>query len=142
MTVDDSRNAGEGEGPIVLFDGVCVLCCGGVRFLLAHDARGRMRFAAMQSPEGQALLRRHHLPLTEFRTFAVLDGGRVLVRSDAALRLADELAAPLRWLRFLRVVPRILRDAIYDLVARSRYRIFGRREQCFLPAPTERARFL
>jgi predicted DCC family thiol-disulfide oxidoreductase YuxK len=128
---------------LVLFDGVCRLCVGGLGFIMPRDPQLRVRFAAMQSPVGQMLLRRHGLPLDDFKSFAVLADGQVLQRSDAVIRIARALRQPWPVLGvILRLLPRPLRDALYDFVARNRYRWFGVRDTCFLPTPEIAARFI
>jgi predicted DCC family thiol-disulfide oxidoreductase YuxK len=128
---------------LVLFDGVCRLCVGGLGFIMPRDPQLRVRFAAMQSPVGQILLRRHGLPLDDFKSFAVLADGQVLQRSDAVIRIARALRQPWPVLGvILRLLPRPLRDALYDFVARNRYRWFGVRDTCFLPTPEIAARFI
>ena len=129
--------------PIVLFDGHCNLCSGAVNFLLARDPRGVLRFAALQSPAGRRLLAEHGLPIPdEPDTMVLIEGDRVLVRSSAALAATKYLRFPWPLARVGFVVPRLLRDAIYRLVARNRYRWFGKTEQCRIPTPDLRARFL
>ena len=128
---------------VVLFDGVCRLCVGGVGFTIRRDTEARLRFAALQSPIGQRLARRHGLPTGDFKTFAVVDGEQVLLRSDAVIRIAAALRRPWPLLgRLLRLLPRGLRDRLYDLVARNRYHWFGVRESCLVPTPDVAARFL
>jgi predicted DCC family thiol-disulfide oxidoreductase YuxK len=132
----------DGEGPLVLYDGTCGLCNRSVQLILRHDRRGRFRFAALQSDPGRALLERHGLPTDELSTIVLIDGGRAFTRSRAALRIAGRMDAPWPLLRALLVVPRPLADAVYGLVARNRYRMFGRADACMLPPPEVRARFL
>jgi predicted DCC family thiol-disulfide oxidoreductase YuxK len=129
-------------GPVLLFDGVCVLCSGTVGFILAHERDHDIRFATMQSRIGQALLRLHGLPVTDWDSVVFIVDGRPLERSRAALALARHLRAPWRWLRAAAIVPRPLRDRIYDWIARNRYRWFGRRDACLVPDAATRARFL
>ena len=136
-----SRSA-DGAAPIILFDGVCVLCSSSVRFILRQDAAGTMRIAAMQSPVGQALLARHGLPLTDPETFYILTDGGVLAKSRALLFVAARLRRPWRWLGAIGVLPERWLDAGYAVVARRRYRIAGRRQTCLAPTPEERARFI
>ncbi|RDI96272.1 thiol-disulfide oxidoreductase DCC family protein [Meiothermus sp. QL-1] len=127
---------------VVLFDGVCNLCNGVVRFILRHDPEGRFRFAAQQSEVGQALLRRYGLggtPLAD--SVVVIEGNRVYLESDAALAILRRLPG-YAWLYALRHLPRPLRDGLYRLVARHRYRIFGRQEACWRPTPELKERFL
>ncbi|MDA0373146.1 MAG: DCC1-like thiol-disulfide oxidoreductase family protein [Planctomycetota bacterium] len=132
-----------GEEPIVLFDGGCGLCSRTVRFLLRHDARGRMRFAPLGSGAAEGVLRARGVTLAELPdSVVVVDAAGVHVRSAAALRLASELRAPWSWLRVLAIVPRPLRDLVYRLVARNRVRWFGSADVCAMLAPAERPRFL
>ena len=128
----------------MLYDGLCGLCSRAVRFIARHDGRARFRFAALQSDVAQALLvGAGDLPrLLPDSVILVEAGGAVRVESDAALRIVAGLDGPVRHLARLRVVPRPLRDAVYRLVARTRYRIFGRYEVCEIPAPWLRERFL
>lgn len=128
---------------VVLFDGVCGLCNWSIDFLIRRDRRGALRFAPLQSPVAQALLLAHGLDPTEFSSAVVLDGSRVYRRSDAALHALSRLGS--YWRAFAlaaRVLPRPVRDAIYDRVAHNRYRWFGKRDSCRLPSAAERDRFL
>lgn len=128
--------------PVVLFDGECNLCDGSVRFIIAHDPAGVFRFAATQSPSGTALLTDHGIDPATLDGVVVVDGAQVFTGADAALRVARSLTGWWRLLGVLRVVPRWLRDALYAMVARNRYRWFGRRSLCLVPTPALRARFL
>lgn len=131
------------EHPIVLFDGVCPLCEGVVRFAIARDPVARFRFAPLQSPLARALLVRHGHDPDAIDAVVLVDGDGAHDRSSAALRLAAGLRGPWRWLAApLRLVPRRLRDAVYDRIARRRHRWFGRRDGCLVPTPELRARFL
>jgi predicted DCC family thiol-disulfide oxidoreductase YuxK len=130
------------EPAIILFDGVCNLCAGVVRFVAPRDPAGRFRFAPLQSPVGRSLLERHGLPPDAVDTFVVIDGSRCLTQSDAVLALFTRLGAPWSWLGWLRVVPSGVRNRIYAVVVRNRYRWFGRKESCMVPSPELRARFL
>jgi predicted DCC family thiol-disulfide oxidoreductase YuxK len=133
----------DGENVLVLFDGVCRFCIAGLGFTMKRDPAIRVRYCAMQSPAGQALLAQHGLPLDNFKSFAVLADGRVLQRSDAVIRIALAMRRPWPWIgRALRLVPRPLRDVLYDFVARHRYRWFGVRPSCFVPSPDIAARFV
>ncbi|RSK23903.1 thiol-disulfide oxidoreductase DCC family protein [Hymenobacter metallilatus] len=128
---------------IILFDGVCNLCNGFVQFVIRHDAAGRFRFAALQSVAGQALLQRHRLPTPpEPDSVVLLMAGQAYTHSAAALGILQHLPG-WRWLaRLGQMFPRPLRDAVYRLIARHRYRWFGRQDACWLPTPELRARFL
>lgn len=129
--------------PTMIFDGECVLCSGTVRFVLRRERDQTLQFATMQSEIGRRLAAKHGISAADLdATFAVIDGGQALTRSDGALRIAQSLRAPWRWLGVLRVVPRPLRDAAYGAIARRRYKLFGRRDACFVPDPAQRHRFL
>ena len=135
-------------GPVVLYDGVCGLCNRYVRFVLERDRRRQFRFASLQGAFGARALARHGMHLDGDPTSIVLlesPGSlheRAFVRSDAVLSIMMGLGGPWRLAAGLRVIPRFLRDGIYDLVARGRYRIFGRLDSCSLPPRPDAARFL
>ena len=132
---------------LVLYDGVCGLCNRVVHFVLRHDHRGVFRFASLQSTTGQAMVKQsggEPLELTTFLVFAdyTTRNARVFSRSDAALFVAGALGWPWKAALLVRVVPKGLRDRVYDLVARIRYRVFGRYERCVIPRPEFRSRFV
>lgn len=131
---------------LILFDGVCNLCNGFVQFVIRHDAAGRFRFAALQSPAGQAVLAAHGADAAavaaEPDSVLLQQGGRLYSHSEAVLRIAQGLGGPWRALLLGRLLPRPWRDAAYRFVARHRYRWFGRQESCWLPTPELKARFL
>jgi predicted DCC family thiol-disulfide oxidoreductase YuxK len=130
------------DGPVLLFDGVCNLCNGVVQWLVPRDPEGRIRYAPLQSDVGARLLGRCGLPDDQLESVVLVEGGDCYTKSEAALRVASHLETPARHLALFRVVPRVLRDAVYDLVADYRYRVFGRRDQCMVPTPDLRDRFL
>lgn len=132
---------GEASATIV-FDGVCLLCNGWVKFLLRHDRRGRYRFAAMQGQAGRALLLQHGLDPDDPLSFLLVDASGAWTDSDAIVRVPAGLGGIWRLATVLRVVPSGVRDIGYRLIARNRYRWFGRTEHCMLPSPEQRARFL
>ncbi|UOQ78000.1 thiol-disulfide oxidoreductase DCC family protein [Hymenobacter sp. 5516J-16] len=128
----------------ILFDGVCNLCNGFVQFVIEHDAAGYFRFASLQSAAGQELLRAHGLqPQTEPDSVILVEGGRAHTHSAAALGVLQRLSGGWGVVGTLgKLFPRFLRDAVYRLIARNRYRWFGRQDACWLPTPELRARFL
>lgn len=128
--------------PVILFDGVCNLCSGSVQFAIARDPKANLRFAAIQSPYGQDFLRRRGLPAGRFETFYLIESGRVLEKSEGFLRMVGYLRSPWPLLKALRIVPRPLRDWLYDRIARNRYRLFGQRQTCLVPTPEIVGRFL
>jgi predicted DCC family thiol-disulfide oxidoreductase YuxK len=127
---------------LVLFDGVCNLCNGLVQFVIPRDPDGYFQFAALSSEAADRVLltARHDGPLAD--SIVLVEDGVVYVRSAAALRIARRLGFPWVLGYALMIVPRPLRDAIYDLVARRRYGWFGRRETCMVAGPGVRDRFL
>jgi len=128
--------------PVLLFDGVCNLCNGTVRFLLRHDPRGEIRFASLQSDVGRRLLEHRGLEPEAFDSVVLIEDDRASLKSEAVLRMVRYLPPPWPALAVLRGLPRGLRDLVYDFIAHRRYRWFGRRETCSLPAPEARDRFL
>ena len=127
---------------IVLFDGVCNLCNGTVRFVSRRDPAGKLSYASLQSDYGQGALERFNRPKDELDTFILLEGDRVTTRSTAALRLTRYLRFPWPLLSVFLAVPRPLRDAVYKWIARNRYAWFGRVEVCPLPTSELESRFL
>lgn len=130
------------DKPILLFDGVCNLCNGFVQFILLRDPEGVFRFASLQSEIGQELLRKYGLPEESLDTVVLIKGGRTFTHSEVAMEVAPALKGFWRWVVLFRIIPRPLRDAIYNWIARNRYRWFGRREHCMLPVPAWKDRFL
>jgi predicted DCC family thiol-disulfide oxidoreductase YuxK len=127
---------------LVLFDGVCNLCHGAVRFIIARDPAKHFRFASLQSPTGLSVIREHDLPEDVRSMILVEPDGRVYARSTAALRVARRLGALWPLLAVLEWVPAFLRDPFYEWVARNRYRWFGRKDSCPLPDPALADRFI
>lgn len=120
---------------IILYDGVCVLCSGWIRFVAKRDAARRFRFTPISSPYGRRLAEALGIDPDDPDTNAVILDGQALRRSDAALAVVATLPG-WRWVGVLHVVPRPLRDALYTLIARHRYRIFGRHDACDLGGPS------
>ena len=129
--------------PLYFFDGYCVLCSRFVAFCLKRDPEGRLKFASAQSELGKRVIFALDLPNdTLDRTILLLEGDRIYTRSTAALRAVRHLKGPARWLYPLILVPKILRDPIYDIIARNRLRWFGRLDACLVPSPQTRNRFI
>ncbi len=127
---------------VILFDGVCKLCSLWARFLIRFDKHRRFRLATVQSPEGQAILKWYGLPLEQYDTVLLIEGPKLYTRSTALIRVLWQL--PLPWPLFAIgwLVPRPLRDGVYRCIARNRYRLFGKYEQCILLEEDHRRRFL
>lgn len=132
---------------LVLYDGVCGLCDRTVQRLLAADRRGVLRFAPLQGPTAKAVIARHPeldealRSLVFVRSHGTTDE-KVYLRSEGALRIARELGGVWTVVAWLRIVPRAWRDAVYDWVARNRYRWFGQFSECRVPSPGVKDRFL
>jgi predicted DCC family thiol-disulfide oxidoreductase YuxK len=133
---------GNHEPILVLFDGVCNLCNGLVQFIIKRDPAAKFRFASLQSDVGRTQLLKYNLSPDYLYSLIVIHKDKALERSDAALYIAKSLAQPWRVLYVFRVLPKFLRDGFYDLVARNRYTLFGRRQTCMIPSPDLRDRFL
>ena len=119
--------------PVLIFDGECALCSRSVRFMLCHERRpGIVRFAPMQAEAARDLLRAHGFDPDAMESVVFIEGGHAHVRSRAVLRLMAHLRAPWRWGRALAIVPGFLLDPLYRLLARNRYRVFGRVDRCVL----------
>lgn len=116
---------------VILYDGACVLCSRWVRFVARRDSACRFRFTPIESPYGRTLARALGIDPIEPDTNAVIINSLALRRSDAALAVASALPG-WRWVRFLRIVPRGMRNFVYDIVARNRYGLFGRNDFCDL----------
>ena len=129
------------DDDVILYDGVCVFCSRWIRFVAARDTSQRFRFTAIQSPYGTRLAQAFGIDPQDPDSNAVIHRGVARFKSDAALTVLS-LLPRWRWVRLLRLVPKPLRDAAYDLVARNRYRIFGRYEECFVPDAGLRARVM
>ncbi|WP_165793564.1 thiol-disulfide oxidoreductase DCC family protein [Hyphococcus luteus] len=126
---------------IYLFDGHCVLCSRGVRYVLKYERSPELRFVAIQSEEGRRLAEANGVDPERPHTFLYVENGAALQRSDAVFALARKIGGPVRRFLFLRRLPRPVRDFFYDRIARNRYALFGRMKECYLPAPETRARF-
>ena len=145
MSQTETSNTIQGDPaqrcPVVLFDGLCPLCDGFVLFVLRRDPREQFHFASLQSAYGQSLLRRHGLPTDSVDTMVLVQADQAYTESSAVLRVAAGLRFPWRLLSVFLVVPPFIRNAAYRLMARNRYRWFGRREACAVPNPEWKQRF-
>jgi predicted DCC family thiol-disulfide oxidoreductase YuxK len=127
---------------IVLFDGVCNLCNGLVRFIIKRDRSRKFKFASLQSEAGQQWLVKFGMSKNEFESFVLIRGGKHYVKSDAALKISADLGGLWKIFYVFILIPRPVRDFVYDRIAKSRYRIFGRRDVCMVPSPELQERFL
>jgi predicted DCC family thiol-disulfide oxidoreductase YuxK len=122
-------------GPIIVFDAICVLCSANARFVLRYDRREIFRLASMQSEAGAALYRKFGIDPADPETMIVIQGDHALRDSDAVLAIYEGLGWPWRLATVARAIPKALRDPAYRWVARNRYRLFGKRDTCWLPDP-------
>jgi predicted DCC family thiol-disulfide oxidoreductase YuxK len=145
-TLNDRTSEVQPGAPVLLYDGVCGFCDATVQFIIERDRRGEMLFAPLQGTFAAEVLRRHP-ELSGVDSLILVEGvdtsaERVSARSEAVVRIGEYLGNRWRAARLLRILPRFVRDAGYDLFARFRYRLFGRMNTCPIPAPAVRARFL
>jgi predicted DCC family thiol-disulfide oxidoreductase YuxK len=126
----------------ILFDGVCNLCDASVRFVIARDPRAYFRFASLQGLRGTAIAKAHGVDPQALDSVILIEAGKVYRKSGAALHVARRLQQPWPLLFAFIVVPRPLRDLVYDFIGKRRYRWFGRKDECWIPNAALRARFL
>ena len=131
-----------GSHPIILFDGLCHLCDGSVQFVIRQDRQGIFRFAPLQSRAGEVLLEKFGLLHNPIDSFVLVYKGRAFTQSSAALQVLNLLPWYWKWTQVFRIVPPFIRNAVYRLIARNRYRWFGKRQQCMIPSPEVKSRFL
>lgn len=130
------------DHPIIVFDAECVLCSANAQFVLRHDRQGRFRLASMQGETGAALYREFGIDPANPETLIVISGDHVFRDSAAVFAIWSALGWPWRLLTIFRLVPARLRDKLYRLVARNRYRLFGKRQTCWVPTPEQAYRVL
>ena len=129
-------------GPILLFDGVCNLCNSLVRFVLKRDHDAKIRFAPLQSPAGQLFLKKFDADLDDIDTVVYITGNKYFIKSTAILQLLKDFGGGWQLFYGFIIIPKFIRDFFYDLIAKSRYRIFGKTDTCMVPAEDINERFL
>ena len=127
---------------IILFDGVCNLCNGAVKFVIKRDNRNQFLFASLQSDEGKQILEEHNFPDNKMKSFFLVENGKVYDRSTAALRVARRLTGLWPLLYGFIIVPGFIRDGVYNWIAKNRYQWFGKKDECMVPTPELKAKFL
>lgn len=127
---------------VVLFDGVCNLCNGAVNFVIDRDPKKKFVFASLQSASAQELLEKFQLPLADFKSIVLIKQGVVFDRSNAVLEIAHDLGYGWKLLYAFKIIPKFIRDGLYQLIAKYRYRLFGKRDQCRVPTKDMLSRFL
>jgi predicted DCC family thiol-disulfide oxidoreductase YuxK len=127
---------------VILFDGVCNLCNGSVVFIIKRDKKDVFRFAAIQSEEGQKLIKKHQIDTTKVDSILLLDGDNFDVKSTAALKIARHLKGGYPLLYGFIILPAFLRNWVYDIIARYRYNWFGKKDSCMIPTPELKGKFI
>lgn len=127
---------------IILFDGVCNLCNAAVQYVIKHDKKKLFHFASLQSEAGQMFLKKHFLSSTDFNSFILVYEDKIYSKSTAALMVAKNLDGAIKLLSGFIIVPVFIRDAVYNLIARNRYKWFGKKDNCMIPTPDLQSRFL
>ncbi len=126
---------------IILFDGVCNLCSGSVQFVIKRDPFAYFNFASLQSDFGQQQLQKFNLDQNSFHSIILIRGDKVYQRSDAALEIVKKLKGAWPILYGFKILPHFLRDAVYNLISRNRYKLFGKKDACWIPTPELKSRF-
>ncbi len=134
-SIDEIKN------PLILFDGVCNLCNSSINFVIDRDKDQRFRFASLQSDLGQAIVARYRGKL-DLDSVVLYQNGQILEKSDAALAIASKLSGLWPMLSVFKIIPRPLRDVVYDWVAKNRYKWFGKKDSCRIPTPELKSLFL
>ena len=127
------------DKPVVFFDGVCNLCEASVLFILERDKKNRFLFSQLQSDLAKSTLSSENQSL---KSFVLLENGKVFTKSTAALRVARHLKGIIKLIWVFIIIPKPIRDVIYDFIARNRYRWFGKKNECMIPTPELKAKFI
>lgn len=130
------------DHPIILFDGVCNLCNASVQYVIKHDSQHIFRFASLQSSFAQKILSKHNLPLNDYNSFILYSDNKIYTRSKAALIIAKKLKGVVKMLYAFIIVPKFIRDGVYNIIAKNRYKWFGKKNECWLPTPELKNLFL
>ncbi len=130
------------QQPVILFDGVCNFCNSAVNFTIKRNRKGNIKFAALQSNAGQELLQQFKLPATDMQSFIFIENGTLYKQSTAALKVCRHLRGLWPLCYGFIIVPKFIRDGLYNWIAKNRYKWFGVRQECMLPTPEVKARFL
>jgi len=128
--------------PIILFDGVCNFCNAIVNFIISQDKKNIFLFAALQSEAGKKLLEQYKIDWKASDSFVVIENGKAHQKSTAALKLYNRLPWYWKWTQFFWIFPKFIRDGVYNFIAKNRYKWFGKKEECMIPTPELKSRFL
>ena len=127
---------------IILFDGVCNLCNNSVQFIIKRDKKKQFRFASLQGKFGQEFLKKNNLPADTFNSFILLEDEKIYTRSTGALRMLKHLGGGWSLFYAFIILPKFIRDGVYNWIARNRYKWFGKKDACMIPTPELKERFL
>jgi predicted DCC family thiol-disulfide oxidoreductase YuxK len=127
---------------IILFDGVCNLCSGTVKFIIKRDKKSIFKFASLQSNFGQNFLIKFNLPVSDFNTFVLIENEKLYIKSKAAFKVIGEFGGFWKILLIFRILPTFISDFFYDIVSKYRYKIFGKKESCMIPDDNILERFI
>jgi predicted DCC family thiol-disulfide oxidoreductase YuxK len=127
---------------IILFDGVCNLCNGAVNFVIKRDPGNVFKFAPLQEKQGALLLKTHAIDIQKLDSIVLIENGNVYTKSSAALRIARKMSNLWPLFFVLLIIPRFIRDGVYDFIAKNRYKWFGKKEQCMIPTLGLKEKFL
>ena len=128
--------------PVILFDGICNFCNAIVNFIISQDKKNIFLFAALQSDAGKKLLEQYKIDWKASDSFVVIENDKVYLKSNAALKLYNKLPWYWKWSQLFWIVPKFIRDWVYDVIAKNRYKWFGKKEECMVPTPELKERFL
>jgi predicted DCC family thiol-disulfide oxidoreductase YuxK len=130
------------SSPTILFDGVCNLCNSSVQFVIKKDIDKIFQFASLQSDAGEKLLKQYNLSTSNFDSFILIQENKVYQKSGAALKVVKQLSGSIKLLYAFIVIPTFIRDAVYNFIAKNRYKWFGKKDECMVPTPELKGRFL
>jgi len=134
--------SGKTTHSVILFDGVCNLCNGFVRFVIKRDPDEKFKFAALQSNAGQALLRKYNIRRERIETVVLIEGEQKFMKSEAVFKIIRIMGGRMKILLIFNILPRTFTNYVYDVIAKKRYRIFGKKKKCMIPTTDIRKRFL
>ncbi len=132
----------QSDKPIILFDGVCNLCNASVQFVLSRDRESKFLFGSLQGNFAQELLKQHHMPADDLHSFILKEKDVLYTRSSAALRVLKLLGGGWQIFYIFIIIPKFIRDGVYRFIAHNRYRWFGKKQECWVPTPEWKSRFL
>ena len=130
------------DKPVILFDGICNLCSNSVLFILRRDKKNQFLFGSLQGKTGQEYLAKFNLPADTFNSFMLVEDDTLYTRSTAALRMVKHLVGGWSLLYAFIIIPQFIRDAVYNIIAKNRYKWFGKKEVCWVPTPALKQKFL